>query len=203
MALRFVDKPVRAIGGFFAMTGATFAAAGRRPFAWQEFSRQVWRIARVSLLPICMLAIPFAVLVVFIIDFLLFRSAHLSTHMVLVVAGAGATVVCAEVGAYGIRDEVDEVRGRGIDPIPAVVLPRVLAISAAAMPLAFVAVAITGVFFFSVFGVHTPVSQLFHNLMGLVRPLHLLVGVVESGILGLCGGLIACYRHITYSGQPN
>ena len=46
---------------------------------------------------------------------------------VLVVAGAGATAMCADLGARTIREELDALRVMGIDPIQALVVPRVLA----------------------------------------------------------------------------
>ncbi len=46
---------------------------------------------------------------------------------VLVVAGAGATAICADLGARTIREEIDAMRVLGIDPIQRLVVPRVLA----------------------------------------------------------------------------
>lgn len=49
-------------------------------------------------------------------------------------------------------------RSRGIDITHGFVVPRVLATAVAAVPLAFIAVAAAGVYFFSAFGKHTPLS---------------------------------------------
>ena len=46
---------------------------------------------------------------------------------VLVVSGAGATAMCADLGARTIRDELDALRVMGVNPIQALVVPRVLA----------------------------------------------------------------------------
>src|SRR5438046_6165404 len=64
-------KPVRAVGEFFAMTLDTLVAIPKRPFAFREFVFQTWFVARVSLLPTMMLAIPFTTLVVFMLNILL------------------------------------------------------------------------------------------------------------------------------------
>lgn len=64
-------KPVRAVGEFFAMTLDTLVAIPRRPFAFREFVLQTWFVARVSLLPTTLLAIPFTTLVVFMLNILL------------------------------------------------------------------------------------------------------------------------------------
>lgn len=43
-------KPLRGVGGFYAMALDTLVAIPRRPFAWREFWLQCWFIARVSTL---------------------------------------------------------------------------------------------------------------------------------------------------------
>lgn len=47
---------------------------------------------------------------------------------VLVVAGTGATAMCADLGARTIREELDAMRVMGIDPIQRLLVPRVLAL---------------------------------------------------------------------------
>ncbi|BBZ61868.1 hypothetical protein MMON_31690 [Mycolicibacterium monacense] len=64
-------KPIRALGGFFAMALDTLVTIPRRPFAWREFLEQSWFVARVSLVPTLMLAIPFTVLLIFTFNILL------------------------------------------------------------------------------------------------------------------------------------
>ena len=106
-----VAKPLRGFGEFFAVVWQTLTAIPRRPFAWREFLDQSWFVARVSLLPTLLLAIPFTVLAVFTFNLLLveFGAADYSgagaaegtvTQIgpivtVLVVSGAGATAMCA------------------------------------------------------------------------------------------------------------
>ena len=54
---------------------------------------------------------------------------------VLVVAGAGATAICADLGARTIREEVDAMEVLGIDPIHRLVVPRVIASTVVAVLL--------------------------------------------------------------------
>ncbi len=49
----------------------TFRAMFRRPFQFREFLDQTWMIARVSLVPTLLVAIPFTVLVAFTLNILL------------------------------------------------------------------------------------------------------------------------------------
>ena len=160
-------KPVRAIGGFFAMSLDTFVLMCRPPFAWREYVIQTWFVARVSVLPALMLTMPYSVLLVFTFNILLneFGAADFSGTgaafgtvnqigpivTVLVVSGAGATSMCADLGARTIRDELDALRVMGINPIQALVVPRVLAATTVALALSasVIIVGLAGAFFFA------------------------------------------------------
>ncbi len=167
-----ITKPLRAVGDFFAMSMDAFVLMFKPPWAWREFLLQAWFIARVSLVPTLLLTIPFTVLTVFTFNILLiefgaadFSGAGAATGTVtqigpvvtvLVVAGAGATAMCADLGARTIREELDAMRVLGINPIQALVVPRVLAatVVAAALVSLVSVVGLTGGFFFSVFIQH-------------------------------------------------
>jgi hypothetical protein len=73
---------------------------------------------------------------------------------VLVVVGAGA--MCADLGARTIREELDAMRVMGIDPVQALIAPRVLAATVGAVLLCCLVTltGLTGGFFFSVFIQH-------------------------------------------------
>ena len=53
----------QAVGGLFAMSADAVRFVFRRPFQWREFLEQCWFVARVSLAPTLLVAIPFTVLV--------------------------------------------------------------------------------------------------------------------------------------------
>src|ERR1700756_2820883 len=136
--------PMRGLGDFFALALDTFVAMFKWPFAWREFLEQTWFVARVSLLPAMFLAIPFTVLSVFLFNVLLgeFGAADLSGAGAsvtavneigpfvteLVVAGSDAAAICADLGARTIREELDALRVMGVDPVRALLAPRVLAV---------------------------------------------------------------------------
>jgi phospholipid/cholesterol/gamma-HCH transport system permease protein len=63
--------PARAVGGFVEMSIDTFVKIFRRPFQFREFLEQTWMVAKVSLVPTLLVAIPFTVLVVFTLNILL------------------------------------------------------------------------------------------------------------------------------------
>src|SRR5207248_8927543 len=181
-----ITKPLRALGGFFGMALDTLVLIPRKPFAWKEFFLQSWFVARVSLLPTLMLAIPFTVLLIFTFNILLveFGAADFSgtgaaygsvTQIgpivtVLVVAGAGATAMCADLGARTIREELDALRVMGINPIQALVVPRVLAATVVALLLVSVVVLVglTAAFIFSVFAQHVTAGSFVATLTVLI-----------------------------------
>jgi ABC-type transporter Mla maintaining outer membrane lipid asymmetry permease subunit MlaE len=68
---RDISGPMQAIGGLFVMSFDAVRFVFRRPFQWREFLDQCRFVARVSLAPTLLVAIPFTVLVSFIINILL------------------------------------------------------------------------------------------------------------------------------------
>jgi phospholipid/cholesterol/gamma-HCH transport system permease protein len=215
-----VAKPFGAVGGFYAMALDTLVAIPRPPYAWREFLLQTWFVARVSILPTLMLAIPFSVLMVFTFNamFMEFGAADYTgagaalgtvTQVgpmvtVLVVAGAGATAMCADLGSRTIREELDALRVLGINPIQALVVPRVLAATVVALLLTSVVilVGLTGAFMFSVLAQHVTAGAFIASLTVLVGPTDVFVSVVKSALFGLSAGLIACYKGISVGGGP-
>jgi phospholipid/cholesterol/gamma-HCH transport system permease protein len=213
-------KPVRALGDFFAMSLDTFLSIPRRPFAWREFMLQCWFVARVSLLPTLMLAIPFTVLMVFTFNILLveFGAADYSgtgaaygtvtqigpVVTVLVVAGAGATAMCADLGARTIRDELDALRVMGVNPIQALVVPRVLAATVVATLLSSVVilVGLAGSYFFSVFIQHVTPGSFVWGLTVITHAADVVISLIKAALFGLAAGLIACYKGISVDGGP-
>lgn len=196
------DRPTRSIVGFLTMARDAFVAMLTRPPAVREFFRQGAAIARVSVLPMCMVAIPLAVVIVLVLEALVFGPTGFPTHAILVAAATAATVVFAEADSARIRQDIDAMRGRGIDITHGYVVPRVLATAVAAVPLAFIAVGAAGVYFFSAFGKHTPLSLFIGNLMQLMSPVNVLIVVIEAATLGLIAGLIGCYRGATADSGP-
>jgi phospholipid/cholesterol/gamma-HCH transport system permease protein len=213
-------KPLRGLGGFYAMTLDTLVLIPRKPFAWREFLLQSWFVARVSMLPTVMLAIPFTVLLVFTFNILLveFGAADFSgtgaaygtvtqigpVVTVLVVAGAGATAMCADLGARTIREELDALRVMGINPIQALVVPRVLAATFIALMLSSVVilVGIIGGFFFSVYVQHVTPGAFAAGMTLITGLPDVVIALVKAALFGLAAGLIACYKGISVGGGP-
>ncbi|MDQ2723520.1 MAG: ABC transporter permease [Actinomycetota bacterium] len=215
-----IDTPVRALGDFFAMTLDVLRFTVRRPFQWAEFVDQCWFIARVSMAPTVLVALPFTVLVSFTLNILLkeIGAADLSgagaalgavTQVgpivtVLIVAGAGATAICADLGARTIREEIAAMEVLGIDPIRRLVIPRVLASTFVALLLngLVVSIGLIGGFFFSVFLQDVNPGAFVSGLTLLTHLPEMVISEVKAGLFGLIAGLVACFRGLSVKGGP-
>jgi phospholipid/cholesterol/gamma-HCH transport system permease protein len=213
-------KVVRAMGGFFAMTLDTLVQMVKPPFAWREYLIQSWFVARVSVLPALMLTMPYSVLLVFTFNVLLteFGASDFSGTgaaigtvnqigpivTVLVVSGAGATAMCADLGARTIRDEIDALRVMGINPIQALVVPRVLAATTVALALSatVILVGLAGAFFFTVYVQNVSPGAFVAGLTLLTGMADVIVSLVKATLFGMAAGLIACYKGISVGGGP-
>jgi phospholipid/cholesterol/gamma-HCH transport system permease protein len=192
----------------------------RPPFAWREFALQSWFVARVSIVPAVFLAMPLTVLVVFIFNILLVEigAADLSgtasavsivTQLapivtVLVVAGAGSTAMCADLGARTIREELDAMKVLGINPIQALVVPRVLAATLVALLLAGLVtmVGLAGAFGFAVFIQNVTPGAFVAGLTVLVGLPDVMLALIKAALFGLAASLIACYKGVSVTGGP-
>jgi phospholipid/cholesterol/gamma-HCH transport system permease protein len=192
----------------------------RPPWAWREFILQTWFVARVALLPTILLSIPFTVLTTFTINVLLVEigaadfsgtGAALGTVTqtgpivtVLVIAGAGATAMCADLGSRTIREELDALRVLGINPIQALVVPRVLAATLVSFLLASLVclVGIIGGFVFSVYFQNVTPGAFAAGLTLLVKGPAVITALIKAAIFGLAASLIACYKGISVGGGP-
>ncbi|WP_170880129.1 MlaE family ABC transporter permease [Mycobacterium colombiense] len=190
----------------------------RRPFQGREFLEQSWFVARVSLMPTLLVAIPFTVLVSFTLNILLreLGAADLSgagaafgavTQVgplvtVLIVAGAGATAMCADLGSRTIREEIDALEVLGINPIQRLVAPRMLASGVVALLLNSVVciIGILGGYFFSVFVQEVNPGAFAAGITLLTGIPELIISSVKALLFGLVAGLVACYRGLTITG---
>lgn len=212
--------PLRAVGGFFELVADVARAVIRPPFQRREFVDQSWFIARVSIIPTLLVAIPFTVLVVFTLNILLreIGAADLSgagaafgavTQVgpivtVLIVAGAGATAICADLGARTIREEIDAMKVLGIDPIHRLVVPRVLAsmFVAALLNGLVCTIGIVGGFLFSVLLQGVNPGAFVNGITLLTHTPELVLSEVKAALFGLIAGLMACYLGLNVRGGP-
>ncbi|MEB3980780.1 ABC transporter permease [Mycobacterium sp. 663a-19] len=213
-------KPLRTFGGFMAMSLDTFVMMFRPPFAWREYVLQTWFVARVTTLPALVMVIPYGVLLTFTINVVLmeigavdYSGTGASTAIVsqvgpvatvLVISGAAATAVCADLGSRTIREELDALRVMGVDPIRSLVVPRVLAITTVSLALggAVIMAGLVGSFVFSVYVEHVSPGGFVDHLTLLTGVGDVVVSLIKATLFGLAAGLIGCYKGITVGGGP-
>jgi phospholipid/cholesterol/gamma-HCH transport system permease protein len=213
-----LSAPLTAVGGFFRMCVLTAKATTKLPFEWREFVIQAWFQFRVTFLPTIAVAIPDTVLIIFTINILLveFGAADVSgagaalaavTQLgpivtVLVVAGAGSTAICADLGARTIREEIDALEVLGIDPIHRLVLPRVVASTFVAVLLngAVITIGLVGGFIFGIYGQNISAGAYVSTLTLVTGLPEVVISIIKALTFGLIAGLVGCYRGLTVSG---
>ena len=140
----------------------------KRPFQFREFIEQAWFIASVTILPTALVAIPFGAVIALQLGTLTrqlgaqsFTGAASVLAVIreaspivcaLLIAGAGGSAICADLGSRKIRDEIDAMEVLGISPVQRLVVPRVLAcmLVAAALNGLVSVVGVAGGYFFNV-----------------------------------------------------
>jgi phospholipid/cholesterol/gamma-HCH transport system permease protein len=213
-----LGPPLVMVGGFFRMCVLTAKALFVWPFQWREFVEQCWFIMRVSLLPTIMVSIPNTVLLIFTFNILLIQfgagdlsgaGAGLATVTqlgpivtVLVVAGAGSTAICADLGARTIREEIDAMEVLGIDPIHRLVVPRVIAATLVATLLNGLVsiVGLVGGYLFGVYLQNISGGAYLATLTTITGLPEVVIATIKAATFGLTAGLVGCYRGLTVKG---
>lgn len=215
-----VSSALDSLGGFFSLAGDSFRAIFRRPFAWQEFLDQTLFIAGVSILPVIFTTIPFTVVVQFFIGQLLSEIGAVDLSgagaglaviqelgpfcSVLVVAGAGATGVCADLGARKIREELDAMAVMGFDPMQRLVAPRILAFTVVSIGLygIVVVVGLVGTLIFSTLVLGASPGLFVSNLTLLTGSAAFITSIVKTAVFGVAAALVSCHLGMNAKGGP-
>ena len=187
---------------------------------FREFVVQSWFIASVSLVPTLLMAIPLCVMVVFQINVLLNEIGAIDLAgagagvavireigpvvTVLVVAGAGATAICADLGSRTIREEIDAMEVLGINPIHRLVVPRVLASTVVALFLngLVTAVGLAGGYLYAVYLQGATPGQFVTAISILTGTSDLMISELKAAVFGLLAGLVACHLGLSAKGGP-
>jgi phospholipid/cholesterol/gamma-HCH transport system permease protein len=207
-----LGKPVRGFGVFLEQSFDILVQFVRPPFAWREFIHQCWFVARVATLPAIGLSTAFDVVGIFLINILLIEigAGDLSGTAAaiavitqtgpfctaLVVSGAAATAMCADLGARAIREELDAMRVMGINPAQRLAAPRVAALTVVAFLLTGLVcvVGFVGAYVFAVYVQNLTPGAFAASLTFIVGIRDTIVCFAKALLFGLVGGLIACYK---------
>ena len=217
----------RKVGGFMDEAGRMFSVGLeavhctlRRPWPLQEFIDQMWFLIKVTTVPVILISIPFGMIISLHVGSFLTQlgaSSHMGAAMVLAVvreeapvatalliAGAGGSAMCADLGSRRIRDEIDAMEVLGIDPVQRLIMPRIYAAMIVAVLLdAIVSVAgIAGGWFFAVVIQHGTTSSYFSSFNELSQLPDLFMALTKAAIFGFVGGMVACYKGFYAKGGP-
>ena len=211
---------VRNAGSLFALFLDVGRLTFRRPFQFREFVQQAWFVASVTIFPTMLVAIPFGAVIALELGTLarqigaqsftgsasvlaIIREAS-PIVVALLIAGAGGSAICADLGSRKIRDEIDAMEVLGISPVQRLVVPRVLAtmlIATALNGLVSVVGVIGGYFFNVVLQGGTPGAYL-ASFSALAQLPDLWTGEIKALIFGLLAGVVASYKGLNAGGGP-
>jgi phospholipid/cholesterol/gamma-HCH transport system permease protein len=211
---------LRSTGSLFALFLDVVRALPRRPFQTKEFVNQAWFIASVTILPTALVAIPFGAVIALQLGTLtqqigaqsftgaasvlaILREAS-PIVTALLIAGAGGSAICADLGSRKIREEIDALEVLGISPIQRLVVPRVLAtmlVSVLLNGLVSVVGTVGGYFFNVVLQGGTPGAYL-ASFTAVAQLPDLWAGEIKALIFGLIAAVVASYKGLTAGGGP-
>jgi phospholipid/cholesterol/gamma-HCH transport system permease protein len=215
-----VAAGVRESGTFFAFCLDALRGLARRPFQVREFIQQAWFISSVSILPAALVSIPFGAVIALQLGSLVrqlgaqsFTGAASVLAVVreagpivtaLIIAGAGGSAICADLGARKIREELDAMQVLGIDPIQRLVVPRVVASMLVAVLLNGLVsvVGVAGGYFFTVVMQDGTPGAYLASFQALGQLPDLVAGEVKALLFGAVAALVASYKGMTARGGP-
>ena len=211
---------VRESGRLFALFLDVIRLSFKRPFQTREFVQQAWFIASVTILPTALVAIPFGAVIALQLGTVTrqlgaqsFTGAASVLAVIreaspivcaLLIAGAGGSAICADLGSRKIRDEIDAMEVLGISAVQRLVVPRVLAcmLVAAALNGLVSVVGVGGGYFFNVIiQGGTPGSYL-ASFSALAQLPDLYAGEVKAVIFGLIAAVVASHKGLNAGGGP-
>ncbi len=187
---------------------------------WGEFFEQCWFLAKVCSVPILLISVPIGATVALqvgqiakqlgaqsatgaIVMLGIIREAS-PIASALLIAGAGGSAIASDMGSRNIRDELDAMQVLSINPIHALVTPRLWAGGVVGTLLVSIVIVagIAGGFVFNVLlqGV-SPGAYMQGGTMLLQLP-DMLVSLFKAGLFGFVAAMVACYKGMTCKKGP-
>jgi phospholipid/cholesterol/gamma-HCH transport system permease protein len=207
-----VTTPLRHAGMIFSLILSVIRLTFKRPFQWRELIEQFWFVASVTILPTMLVSIPFGAVIALQVGSLLQQFGAESFTgagsviavvqqaspliVVLAIAGAGGSAICADLGARSIREELDAMEVMGVSPIQRLVVPRVIAVTGVAVFLNGLVsvVGVLGGYFLNVYVQHGTPGSYLSSFSALAQLPDLYISEIKALIFGFLAGIIASYR---------
>ncbi|SDH52998.1 phospholipid/cholesterol/gamma-HCH transport system permease protein [Actinokineospora alba] len=215
-----VMRGLRQVGRVTTLAWDVLRFIPRRPFQGREFIQQCWFFASVTILPTALVAIPFGAVIALQLGSLTqqigaqsFIGAASALAIVqqaaplitaLLVAGAGGSAVCADIGSRTIREEIDAMEVLGVSPIQRLIVPRVLACIVVATLLNGLVsvVGVAGGYFFNVVMQGGTPGAYLSSFNALAQLPDLWISTIKAILYGFVAGIIAAYRGLNPAGGP-
>ncbi|RKT81978.1 phospholipid/cholesterol/gamma-HCH transport system permease protein [Saccharopolyspora antimicrobica] len=208
------------VGRMATLAWEVLRAMPRRPFQVRECIQQAWFFASVTILPTALVAIPFGAVIAMQLGSLtqqigaqsftgaasalaiLQQASPLITA--LLVAGAGGSAVCADIGARTIREEIDAMQVLGVSPIHRLIVPRVVGAMLVALLLNGMVsvVGVMGGYFFNVVLQGGTPGAYLASFNALAQLPDLWISEFKALLYGFVAGVVAAYRGLNPSGGP-
>ena len=216
---------VRSFGALVALVLDTIVASinailhGR--FAMREFFEQAWFLVSVSLLPTLLIALPFGLVLVLEVGSLannigapsfvgavdavgtVREAAPLIVAIVL--AGAGGSAVCADLGARTIRDEIAAMQVMGLDEVERLVAPRMLAMVIVSVLLNGI-VAMAGIisgYVADVTVLHGSAGGFLNSFTTFAQPQDIIESELKAVVFGVLASVVAAYKGLSVKKGPS
>ncbi|MDN3351303.1 ABC transporter permease [Actinomadura sp. DC4] len=221
-----VQMPVR-VRGLLTEVGDLFVVAleglrrswAVRSWFW-EYVEQCWFLAKVTSLPVILVALPLGATVALQVGQLAGQLGAQSATggavvvglvreiapiaAALIIAGAGGSAMAADMGARHIRDELSALEVMGVNPIHRLVTPRLWAAGTIGTLLASLVIlsGAGGGFVFNVLLQDVTPGAYFDGALSLLQTSDLLVTLFKAFLFGLIAANVACYMGMTCAVSP-
>jgi len=211
---------VRQSGRLFALFLDVARMTFKRPFQVRELIQQAWFIASVTILPTALVAIPFGAVIALQLGSLTrqlgaqsFTGAASVLAIIreaspivtaLLIAGAGGSAICADLGSRKIRDEIDAMEVLGISAVQRLVVPRMLACMIIAMALNGLVsvVGVAGGYFFNVILQGGTPGAYLASFSALAQIQDLWAGEFKALLFGMIAAIVAAHKGLNAQGGP-
>ncbi len=122
----------------------------------------------------------------------------------LLIAGAGGSAMCADLGARTIREEIAAMEVLAVSPVQRLVVPRVLACMLVAVLLNGMVsvVGVLGGYFFNVIMQGGTPGAYLASFSSLAQLPDLWISEIKALIFGYIAGVVAAYRGLNPRGGP-
>ncbi|MEE2058553.1 MlaE family ABC transporter permease [Rhodococcus artemisiae] len=198
--------------------GSTDLVRGR--FQWRETLQQTWFLISVTAIPGILMAVPFGVIVSAQVGNLVHQlgassligaaggmgvikqGAPVATGLLL--AGAGAAAIAADLGSRTIREEVDAMRVMGVDPTQRLVVPRIAAMIVVAplINILIIAIGVGAGYLVAVTALGITPGSYWMSFGAFTSGFDVWISLLKSVIFGFLVVLIGCQRGLEAKGGP-